>query len=153
MERTRIKTRRDVLRDSAALAVSCALPAALIGSARAQPQDEITRQLDVPYVPTPVTVVDAMLDLAKVTKSDIVYDLGCGDGRIVVRAATRFGCRGVGVVEAPFAALQSVGDIRRSDGALFVRGFIENTDVFTLTVIVHWMRPAVAERGCDAICT
>ena len=57
----------------------------------------MARHLDVPYVPTPMAVVDAMLDLAKVTKSDVVYDLGCGDGRIVVRAATRFGCRGVGV--------------------------------------------------------
>ena len=69
----------------------------LIGIARAQAQDEIARQLDVPYVPTPVPVVDAMLDMAKVNKSDMVYDLGCGDGRIVVRAATRFGCHGVGV--------------------------------------------------------
>lgn len=52
---------------------------------------------DVPYVPTPHEVVDAMLEMAGVGPSDVVYDLGCGDGRIVVRAAQRFGARGVGV--------------------------------------------------------
>ena len=80
-----MRTRRELLHSSAALALTYALPAGLIGSARAQAQDEIARPLDVPYVPTPVQVVDAMLDLAKVVKSDIVYDLGCGDGRIVAR--------------------------------------------------------------------
>ena len=50
-----------------------------------------------PYVPTPQDVVDRMLSLANVTASDVVYDLGCGDGRIVVTAAKKFGARGVGV--------------------------------------------------------
>ena len=50
-----------------------------------------------PYVPTPQDVVDRMLALAKVTNSDVVYDLGCGDGRIVVTAAKQFGAKGVGV--------------------------------------------------------
>jgi len=50
-----------------------------------------------PYVPTPQDVVDRMLSLANVTASDVVYDLGCGDGRIVVTAASKFGARGVGV--------------------------------------------------------
>lgn len=53
--------------------------------------------LDVPYVPTPMDVVEAMLDLAKVTKKDVLYDLGCGDGRIVVTAAEKFGTKGIGV--------------------------------------------------------
>lgn len=53
--------------------------------------------LDVPYVPTPQPVVDRMLEIARVERSDMVYDLGCGDGRIVVTAARRFGCRGVGI--------------------------------------------------------
>jgi len=93
-----MKTRREMLCNSAALLVAPALPAmGVAGTASAQALDEIARPLDVPYVPTPVAVVDAMLDLAKVGKSDTVYDLGCGDGRIVVRAASRFGCRGVGV--------------------------------------------------------
>ena len=50
-----------------------------------------------PFVPTPSDVVDRMLTLAKVGPRDVVYDLGCGDGRIVVTAAQKFGARGVGV--------------------------------------------------------
>jgi cyclopropane fatty-acyl-phospholipid synthase-like methyltransferase len=50
-----------------------------------------------PYVPTPHEVVDRMLQLAEVTDRDVVYDLGCGDGRIVIAAAPQFGARGVGV--------------------------------------------------------
>jgi len=50
-----------------------------------------------PYVPTPLDVVHRMLELAKVTKDDVVYDLGCGDGRIVIEAAQRYGSRGVGI--------------------------------------------------------
>lgn len=56
-----------------------------------------TKPLDVPYVPTPQPVVDRMLELAKVGKGDVVYDLGCGDGRIVITAAKRFGATGVGI--------------------------------------------------------
>ena len=50
-----------------------------------------------PYVPTPQDVVERMLALAGVTRDDVVYDLGCGDGRIVVTAAKRYGARGVGI--------------------------------------------------------
>lgn len=63
----------------------------------AQAQSLPERSLDVPYVPTPEPVVDRMLELAKVGKNDVVYDLGCGDGRIVITAAKRYGARGVGV--------------------------------------------------------
>ncbi|CAN5553061.1 methyltransferase domain-containing protein [soil metagenome] len=52
---------------------------------------------DVRYVPTRQEVVDAMLDLAKVDESDVIYDLGCGDGRIVITAAKEFGATGVGI--------------------------------------------------------
>jgi SAM-dependent methyltransferase len=60
-------------------------------------QQTATSESLAPYVPTPQEVVDRMLALAKVTKSDVVYDLGCGDGRIVVTAAKQFGAKGVGV--------------------------------------------------------
>jgi len=50
-----------------------------------------------PFVPTPQVVVDRMLELVEVTASDVVYDLGCGDGRIVITAAQRYGARGVGI--------------------------------------------------------
>ena len=52
---------------------------------------------DVAYASTPQAIVDAMLDLARVTSDDVVYDLGCGDGRIVIAAATRRGARGIGI--------------------------------------------------------
>jgi SAM-dependent methyltransferase len=55
------------------------------------------RQFDVPYVPTTEDAVRAMLKLADVQKTDIVYDLGCGDGRIVIAAAKTYGARGVGI--------------------------------------------------------
>ena len=50
-----------------------------------------------PFVPTPMEVVEKILELAEVKKNDVVYDLGCGDGRIVVTAAEKYGARGVGV--------------------------------------------------------
>jgi cyclopropane fatty-acyl-phospholipid synthase-like methyltransferase len=52
---------------------------------------------EIPFVPTPIEVVDRMLELAEVKKGDIIYDLGSGDGRIVIRAAKQYGARGVGI--------------------------------------------------------
>ena len=65
------------------------------GSLRGDKEDKVTCQII--YVPTEVEVVEKMLDMAKVGKNDIVYDLGCGDGRIVALAAKKFGSKGVGV--------------------------------------------------------
>ncbi|PWF46080.1 class I SAM-dependent methyltransferase [Massilia glaciei] len=56
-----------------------------------------TPDLDVPFVPTPQVVVDRMLEIAKVGKDDVVYDLGSGDGRIVITAAAKHGAQGVGI--------------------------------------------------------
>jgi ubiquinone/menaquinone biosynthesis C-methylase UbiE len=58
-------------------------------------QEETT--YDVPFVPTPEEVVNSMLKLANVGKDDVLYDLGCGDGRIVVTAVKKFGARGIGI--------------------------------------------------------
>ncbi|UCC41749.1 MAG: methyltransferase domain-containing protein [Candidatus Aminicenantes bacterium] len=55
-------------------------------------------QVDLaPFVPTPMVIVEKMLEMSEVDKGDIVYDLGCGDGRIVIMAAERYGARGVGI--------------------------------------------------------
>lgn len=67
-----------------------------------------------PFVPTPHEVVDAMLRLAHVTKDDIVYDLGCGDGRIVIAAAQKFGAHGVGVDIEPYWVEQSQSNARQA---------------------------------------
>jgi cyclopropane fatty-acyl-phospholipid synthase-like methyltransferase len=52
---------------------------------------------EIPFVPTPIEVVDKMLEIAEVQKDDVVYDLGSGDGRVVIRAAKKYGARGVGI--------------------------------------------------------
>src|SRR5947209_16436814 len=68
-----------------------------LAASLAAAQQADRRQPDVPYVPTTDEAVQAMLKLADVKKSDVVYDLGCGDGRIVITAAKEFGARGVGI--------------------------------------------------------
>ena len=83
--------RRDFLARTAALSVAAGFPASALA------QQAARRTPDVVYVPTPQDVVDAMLKVAHVGKDDVLYDLGCGDGRIVVTAASRFGARGVGI--------------------------------------------------------
>lgn len=65
-------------------------------SAVAFAADDDKKEPDVIFVPTPQEVVDKMLELAKVTKTDVVYDLGCGDGRIVLTAARKYGCKAKG---------------------------------------------------------
>jgi SAM-dependent methyltransferase len=60
-----------------------------------------------PFFPTPEDVVDRMLQLTEVTSEDVVYDLGCGDGRIVIAAAVKYGARGVGVDIEPYWVAQS----------------------------------------------
>jgi SAM-dependent methyltransferase len=64
------------------------------GGVQASP---IGAQSLAPFVPTPQDVVERMLELAAVTKDDVVYDLGCGDGRLVITAAKKYGARGVGI--------------------------------------------------------
>jgi ubiquinone/menaquinone biosynthesis C-methylase UbiE len=80
------------------LAPTLPLAASAPTTAPAPAAQQPNRSLSLaPYVPTPQDVVDRMLALAGVTREDVVYDLGCGDGRLVVTAAQRFGARGVGV--------------------------------------------------------
>ena len=139
-------TRRRLLRDSVAL-LTPALPAlGWIGAVHAQAVDEIARPLDVPYVPTPMPVVDAMLDMAKVTKSDVVYDLGCGDGRIVVRAAQRFGCRGVGVDLNPERVREAKDNARKNNVTQltsFEVGDVFEFDFSPATVVTMYLLPSV----------
>lgn len=86
------------------------------------------RTPDVPYVPTTEPAVEAMLELAKVTKNDVVYDLGCGDGRIVITAAKKFGARGVGIDINPERIAEARANAKRAGVEHLVK-FIEQ-DLF-----------------------
>jgi SAM-dependent methyltransferase len=85
---------------------------------------------DVVYVPTPNEVVDMMLLLARVSERDLVYDLGCGDGRIVVAAAKKHGCKAAGYDIDPQRVRESRANVRKDRVGHLVA--IEEKDVFTL---------------------
>jgi len=86
--------------------------------------------VDVVFVPTPRDVVDKMLQLAEVKKDDLLYDLGCGDGRIVVTAARRYGCRSEGFDIDPRRVKESLDNVRKNNVGRLVT--IEQKDIFTL---------------------
>lgn len=86
--------------------------------------------VDVVFVPTPRDVVDKMLQLAEVRKDDLLYDLGCGDGRIVVTAARRYGCRAEGFDIDPRRVEESLENVRKNKVGNLVT--IEQKDIFTL---------------------
>lgn len=97
---------------------------------------------DVPYVSTPHEVVDEMIRLAGVKASDVVYDLGCGDGRLVIEAAKKTGCRGVGVdIDAELIAA-SESRARAAgveDRVRFVRQDFFETDIREATVMLIYL--------------
>jgi len=105
-----------------------------------------SRKPDVIFVPTPQEVVDKMLEMAQVKKDDLVYDLGCGDGRIVVTAAKRYGCRGVGYDIDPKRIKESLENVEKNNVGDLVR--IEQEDIFTLdlseaNVITLYLLPSL----------
>jgi SAM-dependent methyltransferase len=125
-------------------------PPAKLGSVkgRRNPAEQVkkTRKPDVIYVPTPQDVVDKMLELAKVTKDDLVYDLGCGDGRIVVTAAGRHGCKAVGYDINRKRVTESLANVEKHNVGHLVR--IEQRDIFTLdlseaNVITLYLLPSL----------
>lgn len=121
----------------AALFAATAVP----GTATAQEND-----LDVPYVPTPMPVVEQMLELAGPTAEDSLYDLGSGDGRIVVEAAETYGTPGVGV-EIDSARVAMARNNAREAGVddlvRFVRGDLFDVDVSPATVVTLYLLTSV----------
>ena len=93
-------------------------------------QAEEARKPDVIYVPTPQEVVEKMLEVAKVTKDDVVYDLGCGDGRIPVTAAKKYGCKAFGFDIDPERIKESQENVEKNKVGNLVT--IEQKDIFTL---------------------
>lgn len=104
---------------------------------------------DVPYVPTSMPVVDRMLELAEVTSDDIVYDLGSGDGRIVIRAAEMYGARGVGIEideELVEEARQNADSAGVADLVSFQQGDLFDADISEATVVTLYLLPTVNLR-------
>jgi SAM-dependent methyltransferase len=102
-------------------------------------------QRDVPYLPTDNPVVGAMLDLAELTPDDVLYDLGCGDGRIVIEAAKR-GARAVGVDIDLVRIRECYENARRAgvrDRAKFARRSFFDTDLRDATVVMLYLLPAI----------
>src|SRR5262245_57945992 len=114
---------------------SCSLFVISFSPAVLAQQNPLDREPDSVYVGTPHDVVAKMLEMAKVTKDDLVYDLGCGDGRILVSAATKYGCRGMGFDIDPVRVRESLENVKRHQVEKLVR--IERKDIFTLD-----LRPA-----------
>ncbi len=88
------------------------------------------RKPDVIYVPTPREVVDKMLEMAQVTEDDLLYDLGCGDGRIVVTAAKKYGCKAAGYDLRRGRVIASLENVEKNNVGHLVT--IEQKDIFTL---------------------
>ena len=100
----------------------------------------------VPYVPTPEWLVDEMLAMAKVGADDVVYDLGCGDGRIVITAARRFGARGVGIDIDPQRIREANANAKEAgvqDKVRFLEADLFQSDFSEATVVMLYLLPDV----------
>ncbi|MBC7780950.1 MAG: class I SAM-dependent methyltransferase [Proteobacteria bacterium] len=127
-------TRRDFVVSGLAVASAAACGVSFAQAVRRTP--------DVIYVPTPQEVVEGMLKLAKVGKSDVVYDLGCGDGRIVVTAARMFGARSVGIDIDPIRIREATENIRVAnvgERARLIEGDLFETDISEATVVTIYL--------------
>jgi SAM-dependent methyltransferase len=141
-------TRFVVHRRSVLLLPVAALVTGLVSARDDAPQAPAS--LDVPFVPTPNDVVSSMLRLANVRSGDIVYDLGCGDGRIVVAAARRGkGVRAVGVDIDPRRIADAEENARKagvSDRTRFIRQDLFEADLREATVVTLYLLPSLNVR-------
>lgn len=104
---------------------------------------------DVPYVPTPYPVAEAMLKLANVKPGDFVIDLGCGDGRIVVMAAEKFGARGMGYDLNPQRIAEAKENAKKAgvaDRVDFIEKNLFDADISRATVVTLYLLPEVNLR-------
>jgi SAM-dependent methyltransferase len=139
------RSKRWVVTAFVSLAVAFGLAAqAPTGTAAQGPAEPSARKPDVIYVPTPQEVVDRMLELAEVGEGDVLYDLGCGDGRIVVTAAKRYGVRAVGFDIDPKRVAEARENVRKNGVGHLVT--IQQQDIFTAdfrdaTVVTLFLLP------------
>jgi cyclopropane fatty-acyl-phospholipid synthase-like methyltransferase len=121
---------------------------ALSGMATPQ-QAAQQRTPDVIYVPTPQNVVDAMLQLAGVTASDVVYDLGSGDGRIPITAAQKYGARAVGIDIDPNRIAEATENAKLAgvvDKVTFSNEDLFTADISSATVVTLYLLPSLNEK-------
>jgi SAM-dependent methyltransferase len=107
-------------------------------------QTKRLRPPDVRFVGTPQNVVEAMLDLARVTSADVVYDLGSGDGRIPITAAAKYGARGVGIEIDPARIRESLDNLARAgvgSRVRFVNQDLFDADISGATVVTLFLLP------------
>ena len=135
-------------------AATAAAPAGTTGVANAQaaatPQAPL-REPDVIYVPTPANVVEAMLKMANVTASDVVYDLGSGDGRIPITAAQKYGARAVGIDINPQRIKEATENLAKagpgiSEKVKFLNQDLFETDLSQATVITLYLLPSLNQK-------
>lgn len=131
--------------------VACALMAATTGSlvAADDKKKDDKPSPDCVYVPTPHDIVEKMLEMVKIKKEDVVYDLGCGDGRIVVQAAKKRGCRGVGYEIVPELAQQARDNAKQNGVEKLVT--IKEEDLFEAdlseaTVLPMYLLPSMLAK-------
>jgi len=132
------------------VALVLALAAALsVASTMAQPLKPLEKEPEVPYVPTHEKIVAEMLKVANVGKKDVLYDLGSGDGRIVITAAKRFGTRGVGVDIDPVRVKEARENAVKAgvtDKVKFLQQDLFETDIREATVVTLYLLPEVNLR-------
>jgi predicted RNA methylase len=124
------------------LILSVAIATAALAPASAQ---QPLRLPDVIFVPTPQEMVDAMLKLAKVTKADVVYDLGSGDGRIPITAAKTYGVRATGIDIDPVRIKEANENLKNSgvSGVRFLNQDLFTTDISEATVVTLYLLPSL----------
>ena len=128
------------------LAAVLAVVALAVPAAAQQTATKPLREPDVIYVPTPQEVVDAMLALANVTASDVVYDLGSGDGRIPITAAQKYGARGIGIDINPERIKEANANLAKAnvgDKVRFLNQDLFETDLSQATVITLYLLPSL----------
>src|SRR5262245_45831814 len=128
------------------LALALTAVAAAVAGATGAVAPSTEKPLDVPYVPTKEPVVDRMLQMAKIKPGDVLYDLGCGDGRIVIAAAKRFGIRGVGIDIDPVRIAEAQENAKNAgvaDRVQFIQGDLFDADVKPASVVTLYLLPDV----------
>ena len=102
------------------------------------------RPPDVRFVPTPQNVVEAMLEMARVSSTDVVYDLGSGDGRILITAAKKYGARGVGIEIDPFYLRDAIDNRAKAgvgDRVTFLNQDLFDADIRDATIVTLFLLP------------